>query len=293
MNSTDTDNRHLVKKATLIALSVNVILGCSKIITGAFISSISLIADGFDSIMDLFIGVFAYQGAILSQKPADEDHQYGHEKIEMLFLLLIVVFIFATGMGIFLQALDRFINEIILVFSLFGFLITIVAIIGKLLMSVYVYKVAVRVKSSSLKATSLNYFIDIFSSTAVLIAFISSFIGLGIIDSIAAVIICLFIFYGASMMLKEAINGLLDRAPDEKILKRIIDVSYTVEGVKEVHKLRARSTGDKITGDMHLLVDGRLTIQQGHDIAEKVASAILKEVDAIIVIHIEPYSCEE
>ncbi|MHA1450374.1 MAG: cation diffusion facilitator family transporter, partial [Candidatus Hodarchaeales archaeon] len=286
-------NRHMAKKATVIALSVNVFLGCLKIITGVIISSISLIADGFDSIMDLFIGIFAYQGTVLSQKPADDDHQFGHEKIEMLFLLLIVVFIYITGAGVLLQAMDRFINNVTLEFSIHGFLITIIAVLGKLIMSVYVYRIAVRIKSSSLKATSLNYFIDIFSSLIVLFAFISSFIGLGIFDSIAAVIICLFIFYGATMMLKEAIDGLLDRAPDEEILKRILDVSYTIEGVKEVHKLRARSTGDKITGDMHLLVDSKLTVERGHDIAEEVAAAILKEIDAKIVIHLEPYSREE
>ncbi|MHA1170215.1 MAG: cation diffusion facilitator family transporter, partial [Candidatus Hodarchaeales archaeon] len=179
----------MAKKATLIALSVNVFLGCLKIITGVIISSISLIADGFDSIMDLFIGIFAYQGTVLSQKPADDDHQFGHEKIEMLFLLLIVVFIYITGAGVLLQAVDRFINNVTLEFSIHGFLITIIAVLGKLIMSVYVYRIAVRIKSSSLKATSLNYFIDIFSSLIVLFAFISSFTGLGIFDSIAAVII--------------------------------------------------------------------------------------------------------
>jgi len=123
------DNYKQIQKkartATLIALAVNTSLGLLKIISGLVISSMSLIADGFDSPMDLFMGIFAFLGTIIAQKPADEDHLYGHEKIEMIYLLLIIGIILLTGLVIFFQALDRFIKGIELEFSILGLVGTI------------------------------------------------------------------------------------------------------------------------------------------------------------------------
>ncbi len=283
------DYQKKARSATFVALVVNTLLGLLKIISGVLTSSMSLIADGFDSLMDLFMGIFAFLGATIAQKPADEDHLYGHEKIEITYLLLIIGIIFITGIGIFLQALDRFLNRIELKFSVLGLIVVIFSILGKFSISIYVYRTATEIDSASLKATALNYSTDMLSSVLVLIAVIGAYLNIGIIDSFVAVIIALLITYGAIKMLNESLNILLDRAPDEKKLKQIYDLTTSIKGVKEAHKLRARMIGNKIVGDIHVLVDPRLSVQEGHEISENVNSILQRELGANIIIHIEPY----
>ncbi|MFX1516703.1 MAG: cation diffusion facilitator family transporter [Promethearchaeota archaeon] len=289
MTDSAKDFQKKARTATLVALSVNTILGLLKIISGLFISSMSLIADGFDSLMDLFMGMFAFLGATIAQKPADEDHLYGHEKIEMIYLLLIIGIILITGLGIFLQALDRFINRIELQFSTLGLLIIFISILGKFLISIFVYQTARQINSTSLKATALNYATDIFSSFLVLLALIGAYINIGIIDSLAAIVIALLITYGAIKMLNESLNILLDRAPSEMILDQIYELATSIKGVREVHKLRARIIGNRIVGDMHVLVDPNLTVQEGHDISDNILNILQRELEANIVVHLEPY----
>ena len=249
----------------------------------------SLIADGFDSLMDLFMGIFAFLGATIAQKPADEDHLYGHEKVEMIYLLLIIGVILSTGVGIFLQALDRFLNRIELEFSILGLFVVILSILGKLFISVFVYRTAIQIDSASLRATAFNYLTDMFSSFLVLIAIAGAYFNVGIIDSLAAIVIALLISYGAIKMLNESLNILLDRAPDEEKLDQIYKYATSIKGVKEVHKLRARVIGNRIVGDMHVLVDPKLTVLEGHNISEDVLNIIQRELGANIIIHLEPY----
>jgi divalent metal cation (Fe/Co/Zn/Cd) transporter len=90
-------------------------------------------------------------------------------------------------------------------------------------------------------------------------------------------------------MLNESLNILLDRAPSESILDQIHKLANSIQGVKEVHKLRARMIGNRIVGDMHVLVDPNLTIKEGHDISENVLNILQRELEANIVVHLEPY----
>ncbi|MHA2306639.1 MAG: cation diffusion facilitator family transporter, partial [Candidatus Hodarchaeales archaeon] len=226
-----------VRTATITALSVNILLGTMKIFVGMLISSMALIADGFDSVMDLFMGILAYLGIIISRKPADKNHLYGHEKIEMVFLILIIFVIYITVIGILLQTLNRFISKQGVEFSILGLIIVVISIVGKIGISFYVYRIGMQVKSNSLKATGFNYMTDVISSSLAFIAMISALFGFGFVDSIAALLICGLIFYGATRMLLETIDILLDRAPSEEIQNQIYSISSSVEGVKEVHFL--------------------------------------------------------
>lgn len=288
--STDPSNyRRKAQIATIVALGVNTSLGCLKIITGLATSSLSLIADGFDSIMDLLMGIFAYLGTTIAQKPADEDHHYGHEKIEMIYLLLIIGVILFTGIGILIQALERFIWRITLTFSLIALFVTIISIFGKIFIAIFVHNISKEIDSASLRATALNYLTDVFSSFLVLIAIGAAFFNLGFIDSIAAVIICLFIVYSGLQMFREVLYILMDRAPEKKDLELIYNLATSVDSVKEAHKLRARTIRNKIVGDIHILVDPELSVRQGHAISETVSDLIQRKTGANIIIHLEPF----
>ena len=121
---------------------------------------------------------------------------------------------------------------------------------------------------------------------------IGAYAGIGIIDSIAALFICGLIFYGATRMLLETLDILLDRAPSEEMQKRIYSITCSVEGVKEAHLLRARVIQNRIIGDVHILVNPDFTVKQGHQISESVSSELDKQIGAKIIVHLEPYDVE-
>lgn len=275
------------RNATIIALGVNIFLGLIKITIGLYISSISLIADGFDSMMDIAIGVFAFLAIRVALRPADKSHSFGHEKFESLFSLGISLVIFITGVGIGVNALFRVLNSIALEFSIIGFFVIIISVIGKLAISFYVLRVSKQINSISLRASAINYAIDIISSILVFVAIVGSYFNLGIIDSISALIICLIIFYEAFEIGKEAIEILVDKSPEN--IDEIVAFANTLDGVRDAHRLRARKIGTSILGDIHILVDPDLSVRDGHEISELVTAKINEKFSANIIVHLEPY----
>jgi len=153
------------------------------------------------------------------------------------------------------------------------------------------YRTSTELESASLKATTLNYLTDVLSSTLVVIAFILTAIhpALGFIDPLVAIIICLFIFYGAGVLFIKALDILQDRAPNKEEIENILHLASTIEGVLEVHDLRARHIGKNVMGDLHVLVDPEISVRQGHAISEAVYDLLYKQLGAQIVVHLEPF----
>ncbi|MFW9854365.1 MAG: cation diffusion facilitator family transporter [Candidatus Thorarchaeota archaeon] len=275
----------------MIAIGGNAALGALKISVGLFTSSISLVADGVDSILDLFMGVVAYIGTIYAQKPADENHQYGHEKVEMILVLALTFIIGYSGLNLALTAVDKLARGTLLTFSPIGFFTGLLGIVGKLIIVFIMYRTSSELDSTSLKATALNYTTDVLSSTFVVIAFTSTAIHptLGFLDPIAAILICGVIFYGAGILFRDALDILQDRAPNKQDTSKILSLAGSIEGVREAHNLRARYNGKIIIGDLHVLVDPEISVRKGHAISEAVYDKLQAELGARIVIHLEPY----
>jgi cation diffusion facilitator family transporter len=262
-----------------------------KISVGLVTSSISLIADGVDSILDLFMGVVAYLGTIFAQKPADENHPYGHEKIEMSLVIALTIIIGFSGLNLALTSIDKLVRGSLLIFSPLGFFTILVAIIGKLFIVFIMYRTSSELESVSLRATALNYSTDVLSSSLVVIAFTAAAIhpALGFVDPLVAIIICFVILYGAGVLFINALNILQDRAPNRQDIDNILNLAGSVDGVLEAHDLRARYNGKNVVGDLHVLVDPEISVRQGHAISEAVYELLHKKLGAQIVIHLEPY----
>ncbi|MFW9779676.1 MAG: cation diffusion facilitator family transporter [Candidatus Heimdallarchaeota archaeon] len=283
--------RNKALKATLIAIGGNAALGALKISVGLFTSSISLVADGVDSILDLFMGIVAYVGTIYAQKPADENHQYGHEKVEMILVLALTFIIGYSGLNLALTAVDKLVQGTLLTFSPVGFFTGLLGIIGKLVIVFIMYRTSSELDSTSLKATALNYSTDVLSSSFVVIAFTSTAIhpALGFVDPIAAILICFVIFYGAGILFRNALDILQDRAPNKQDIAEILSLAGSIKGVREVHSLRARYNGKIVVGDVHVLVDPEISVRKGHTISEAVYDILHEKLGARIVVHLEPY----
>jgi len=285
------ERMNLSKRAIRISFSINLLLALTKGIVGLVISSIALLADSFDSSLDIISSIVTFFGVTLSSKPPDEEHPYGHGKYEMLFTLGISFILFVSSGLIIHGALDRLASNAVYEFYPSGVVIACVGIIGKVILSQYLLSVGSRVKSTVIIADAYNNRTDSLSTLGVLIAIVGIYFGHFWMDPVIAIGITLLIIYTGISISKVALATLLDLRPSQTILIRIRSIAANIEGIQEIHKLRARQMGADILADVHILVNNDLTIEQGHRIAEELEMRVKAEIPVQeLLIHIEPAS---
>lgn len=278
--------------ALILTLITNIILAILKTIIGILINSVSLIADGIDSFFDLGTGFLAFLGIQLSSKPADEDHHFGHEKIEIFSTLVIVLVLLLSGTLILIEAGKRlllFTAEQVIEISFIGFGIVIVSIVAKFFLASILFRIARITNSSSIKADATNSRMDSITSFSVLIALVSSYFGLFWVDSLVGAGIAFLIYWAAVKLLREVFRVLLDEAPPG-IVEKIIRLSeHYLPEVDNIHNIRIRSLGTRIIADCHIHVNPRMSVGEAHKIMLYLEEIIYREtIINEILIHVEP-----
>ncbi len=286
-------DQQLIRIATVLAISVNMILAILKLMIGIVIGSTALLADGVDSFLDIITSIFAYIGVRVANRPPDTSHPYGHEKMEIFFSLGIFVLITYSSIQIFLTALNQLLSQQEFIFDISGLIIAIFSVLLKVLISYIILGIGNRVRSPALIANAKNFRTDVFSSVLVGVSMIFAFFEIGMLDSIMAIVICALIGYTGLSIFIEGWNILVDKAPPEEILKSFHSLALGVPGVKEVHLIRARTIQGGYMGDMHILVNPSLSVLDGHKISEQVVSLLKQEQNASMIVHLEPYVSEE
>ncbi|KEQ11928.1 hypothetical protein GZ77_22735 [Endozoicomonas montiporae] len=282
-----------VTGTTWVGLIVNLALSILKILSGTLGNSRAVVADGLHSLSDLVSDFAVLAGVKVWSKPADSCHPYGHQRFETLVTLFIGLLMVGTGIGI---AWDAFVSwdagniasaEPI---ALIAALISIVIKEGLFHWTLYKGK---QVNSSALIANAWHHRSDALSSMPAAIAvLVSMFLPqFAWIDLAGALVIALFILFSAFKICAPALSSLVDSGASEDITERLHALAVTVEGVKGIHRLRTRHHGGLFV-DMHLYVDGSLSVNQGHDIALAVETLLLEEGPHIIevLIHIDPWN---
>jgi len=282
-----------IRKVTWVGLVVNVGLTVVKITAGTAGSSQALVADGFHSLSDLISDFLILFGVKVWSQPGDDDHPHGHRRFENLITICLGMLLLMVGGPIIIQALIKLQQQHVQS-SPAGFTLVIVAvaIAVKEILYHYTMRVGVRIKSEAVVANAWHHRSDAISSLPVIIALIVAILRprWGFIDHIGALVVGAIIIHVGMKIIFNAVNKLLDRAASKEDRDAICAVANSVSGVKNCHALRTRYLGEALAIDLHLEVSGDLTVQEGHDIAERVKKMILRDgpnvVDAII--HIEP-----
>lgn len=275
-------------RATIVAIMANIFLVLLKITIGILIDSLSLIADGFDSCLDIFTAIIAYLGFWFASRPPDEDHHYGHSKLEALLALIITALLFLSSFTILGQAALRITSEKTLKFDFLGLLTAIVSIVTKISIAYYILYAGKRAESSAIIANGKNYRTDAFTSTLVGIAMVGAFFELGWLDAIIAILICLFIFYTGLEIAKTSFEDLLDRAPSG-LTAQICATVESVEGVINCGRVRIRKSGAIAFVDANIHADPSSSLDKAHEIGKRVQSAIINLVGpADVMVHMHP-----
>jgi cation diffusion facilitator family transporter len=279
---------------SVFGLALNFILSLVKLAAGWLGHSHALIADGMESAGDMLNSLVIWVGLKVASKERDHDHPYGHGKAEPLATIVVSIALIAVSIFIAVQSIIniRRPHHLPMPFTLF---VLLAVIIIKESMYQYTIRVSKKIESNAVKADAWHHRSDMITSLA-------AFIGIGIAllggpgyevaDDWAALISSVVILYNGYSLFIPALKEIMDTAPSPELLENIRSIAKTVPGVIGLDKAYMRKMGLEYYVDLHVVVNGKLTVEEGHSIAHQVKDAILLTNPKIadVLIHIEPYS---
>ena len=291
--SSETEFRQVANRVSLVTIIGNIALSVIKLLAGIIAHSSAMISDAVHSASDVFSTFVVIIGIKLASKKPDKEHPYGHERMECVAAIVLAMVLFITGLGIGLEAVKNIIHGNygdLQVPGILALIAAIVSIISKEAMYWYTRYYAKKIDSSALMADAWHHRSDAFSSIGALIGIGASRMGFPVMDSIASLVIFVFIVKAAFDIFKDAIDKMVDHSCDEEIEKQIYECVMKNENVMGIDLLQTRVFGNKIYVDVEIQADASYTLQKAHDIAEAVHDDIEESFPKVkhIMVHVNP-----
>lgn len=278
----------------LVSLFASLFLTLGKGIIGFATSSLGIISEAIHSLLDFFATLMTLIAVTNSSKPPDEEHTFGHGKIESVSALFETLLLIFTSMWIIYEAINRMIStKVEVTVNIWSYTIIVSSVIVDFWRSSALYKTAKETKSSALEADALHFSSDMGSSLVVLIGLFSTQIGFRQADSIAALVVSLIVIFISIKLAIKSINTLIDTVPKGAVVK-IYREARKVEGVLDVYDIKVREAGETYFIEMKVTINSKLPLNEVHRITSDVETKILKLFsNAQIIIHPEPPQKEE
>lgn len=278
-----------IQRVLLIVLALNWIVAIAKVIFGIMSRSASMTADGFHSFSDGASNIIGLIGIAFAFRPKDDNHPYGHKKLETFFSLGIAFFLGLTCFELIEQGIRRLNNPSIPDVSIFSFIIMTATMIINILVMRYERTKGKELSSDILISDSMHTRSDILTSCSVIVSLFAVKLGFPMLDAISSLVIALFIAYGAYEIIRDGCRTLCD----EIVIKdtsKIENVVLSVKGVKACHKIRSRGRKDDINLDLHVHLEPSLPLEKTHKISHEIELEVKKNFNEIseIIIHVEP-----
>ncbi|MGN1298775.1 MAG: cation diffusion facilitator family transporter [Candidatus Scatovivens sp.] len=280
-------------KVSMISIIGNSLLSIFKILTGIFSHSTAMISDGIHSASDAFSSIIVIIGVKISSKASDINHPYGHERFECVAAIILSIILLITGLFIGVDSIKIIFSnnyQDLTIPGLLSLIAAIISIISKEMMYWYTKYYAKLYDSGALMADAWHHRSDSLSSVGALIGIAGARMGFPILDSIASLIICIFITKASYDIFKDAIDKMVDTSCDKETENLIREYSLKQNGVLSVDLLNTRIFGNKIYVDMEISADKDISLFEGHQIAEKVHNTIEENFTKVkhIMIHVNP-----
>ncbi len=280
------------RNVTLVGMVVNILLSSAQLFGGIFTHSQALIADGIHTLSDLASDFVVLVAAKLASKDADEDHPYGHGRIETVATVILGLALAGVAVGIALNAFERITHpEKLLQPTPLALVFAALAIISKEGLYHYTMSVANRINSKMLKANAWHHRSDALSSIMVAIGVAGSvFLEIPWLDAAAAIVVAIMIFYMGVRLILDSTMELVDTALEPEKTEKISKFISSIEGVEQMHMLRTRRMGHDVLADVHIQVNPYLSVSEGHYIAENVMQKLRAQFPEMhdITVHVDP-----
>ena len=292
-NAAENDFQKVANKVSTVTIIGNVALSVVKLLAGIIAHSSAMISDAVHSASDVFSTFVVIIGIKLASKKPDKEHPYGHERLECVAAIVLAMVLFITGLVIGMGALNNILRGNYNDLQMPGILALVaagVSIASKEGMYWYTRYYAKKIDSSALMADAWHHRSDAFSSIGALIGIGGARLGFPIMDSIASLVIFVFIVKAAFDIFRDAMDKMVDHSCDDETEKQIYDCVMQNENVEGIDLLQTRIFGNKIYVDVEIQVNASYTLQVAHNIAEEVHQDIEKNFPKVkhIMVHVNP-----
>ena len=278
------------RKITLIGAGLNFVLGILKVFFGIVGHSNALLADGIHSFSDLITDFMVIFAAKAGSRLPDEEHPYGHGRIETIAAMALALLLLAVAAGIAGSSFySIFMHSLPKIPSIATMIIALISAASNEILYYYTSHVGNLISSDLLRTNAWHHRLDALSSFVVLAGIFGARVGWEKLDDIAAIIVSIFIIKMGLVMLWTSAKELVDTGLDEQPIREILERVKKVNGVTAVHQLRTRVAGGAILSDLHLQVDSWITVSEGHYIADQVYAELISSGLEIsdVLVHID------
>ena len=288
-------NKRLKRFAVMASVCLAILLAVFKFFAFLRTDSLAIFSSFVDSLTDLFASVISFIAIYFSTKPATSNHRYGYGKTEALSALLQAMFVGSSGFFVIYDSIQRLINPVLITNIPMGIGVMLLSVFATFLLVLFQTFVAKKTNSLAIKADRAHYTVDFLTNATVIISLIFvHFLGFVYFDIIAALFISVYLLFNAYSLAKEAVELITDKELPNDVRQNVEDIVKKSKGVLGLHDFRTRNLGDIYYFELHLEIDGKISLLQAHNIASAVEQKILKLYpNSQILIHQDPFGIHE
>lgn len=288
------DSRKTAMRVSTVSISVNIGLSLLKLTAGIIAKSGAMVSDAVHSASDVFSTIIVMIGVTIAGKHPDKEHPYGHERLECVASILLAVVLALTGLGIGRNGLQNIMAgnyEELAIPGILALAAACISIAVKEWMYWYTRSAAKKINSGALMADAWHHRSDALSSVGAFAGILGARLGFPVLDSVASLVICLFIEKAAYDIFKDAIDKMVDKSCPDETIQEMEKIIMECSGVKAVDELKTRLFGAKIYVEVEIAADPSLTLNVAHEIAESVHDAIEGNFADVkhCTVHVNPY----
>lgn len=275
--------------SSMVGIFCNVLLFGTKLTIGLLMHSIAVMADAFNNLSDAASSVISFVGVKMAEKPADEEHPFGHGRIEYIAALVVAFLVIQVGFSLFKSSFAKLRNPDELAFELVPFLILIFSVGLKLWMGLFNRKLGRRIDSKVMLATSADSMGDVVTTSATILSILICCITKVNIDAIAGLLVSLLVVWAGIGIAKDTLEPLIGQATDPELAKRIRERVESYEGINGTHDLIVHNYGpNRSMASIHAEVPRDRDIEISHEIIDRAEREVSRELGIFLVIHMDP-----
>ena len=286
-------SKKIIMRVSNISIVVNVLLSAIKFVVGVIANAGAMISDAIHSVSDVFSTIIVMIGANAAAKDPDQEHPYGHDRMECIAAIVLAIVLFITGIGVGITGVKKIFGGNYGDLAVPGALALVAAVISIVVkegMFWYTRFYGKKVDSTALLADAWHHRSDALSSVGSFIGILGARLGFPICDPLASVVICLFIVKAAYNICKEALDKMVDKSCDDETERKMSDLIKSQEGVISLDLLMTRMFGSKLYVDVEIGADENTPLRDSHAIAENVHNAIEANFPKVkhCMVHVNP-----
>ncbi|MBO7149908.1 MAG: cation transporter [Clostridia bacterium] len=277
------------KIASIVGILANIILAGAKIVVGALFGVLSLTADGFNNLSDCGSSLMSFVSFKLSNKPADKEHPFGHERIEYVLSMVVAFLILMIAFELLKESIGKIVSPTELSFSIIIVAVLVASILVKLALFFYNMGIAKKINSQILKATAMDSLSDCISTSTVLVAIlVGKFTGVNL-DGYAGILVAGFVAYSGIGILKETMSHLVGKAPDKEVVDSIKERILAHSEVYGIHDLSVYTYGpNKYFASVHIELDADVDVLESHEIVDNIEQEFFENTNIVLTGHLDP-----